>query len=133
MFRAEKDRWERPYSLLDIHGEDVAVSTPKVASRFCSTVVKPYVSELTQNINMNTLVSAHIKKDEGHPTEEIWFFFTGMMETRPSRSQFDEAGMAEFKGFMERGVFTVEAATDAVGYSIYGSVFVNTPQNVEKT
>lgn len=39
----EKDQWEGSFSLLEIKDEDVIVLTPKGATKFQSTVVKPYL------------------------------------------------------------------------------------------
>lgn len=40
VYRPENDKWEEPYSILDIRGGNVVLLTPKGAQKVRSTVVK---------------------------------------------------------------------------------------------
>lgn len=44
VYRPEKDLWDGLFTLLDIQGEDATVLTLKGLTKFCSTVVKPYLA-----------------------------------------------------------------------------------------
>lgn len=47
--RAENDKCDGPFSLLDSNGKDIGVLTSKGDQKFESTVVKPFLTSLTDN------------------------------------------------------------------------------------
>lgn len=51
VYRPKKDRWEGPYSVLDINGENITVllSPPSGPTKFCLTDMKWYLSPSTEN------------------------------------------------------------------------------------
>lgn len=51
VYRPEKDRWESPYSLLDLKGEDAIILLPHPSglTKFRTTVVKPYIVDSCQD------------------------------------------------------------------------------------
>lgn len=126
VYRPEKDKWEGPYSILDLKGEDVFVLTSKGAQKFRSTVVKPFVKNLLDDDNQfdNNQQTSH----ELAPNHEPNFNTTEAI----AHNRFDDSRIAEFNGLMNRGVFKVVHELEAKGNRIYGSRFVDTIKNEGK-
>lgn len=63
IYRPEKDKWEGPFSILDIQGEDITVLMPKGPAKFRSTVLKPFLTESNESQNANSHAASLIDLD----------------------------------------------------------------------
>lgn len=132
VYRPEKDKWEGPYSLLEINGENIIVLVAKGPTKFRSTVVKPYLTSRTdddnETVNQNppgrTIHLLSFRKTE-HTDDKI----TTGQTNKNSFQKFDVSRNTEFNGLIKRRVFSLVPESEANGFRIYGSRFVDRIKN----
>lgn len=143
IYRPEKDKWEGPYSLLEINGEDVIALLPKGPTKFRSTVVKPFLSPTDTGANtgnygtgdsqnMSTVIHLTATDQNTDDDDDISAYKTFIDEGQVIDKRFQISRTIEFNGLVERGVFRPVPESDAKGFRIYGSRFVDTVKNEGK-
>lgn len=59
VYRIERDRWEEPFTILDIEGNEVHLLHPHGPSKFRFTVVKPYIAPMDDIADIHTSAPMH--------------------------------------------------------------------------
>lgn len=131
VYRPKTDKWEGPYSILEINGEDIIVLLPKGPTKFRSTVVKPY---LTPSHEKNPTPTIHITSFSqlSSDFDTTDSYKSNISDTQIDTTQFSASRNIEFNGLIERGVFTLVPESMANGLRIYGSRFVDQVKNEGK-
>ena len=147
VYRPYKDKWEGPNSLLDVSGEDVTVLLPSGPTKFRSTVVKPFLTAPNaqeQNptprdtLSMDTLANStlvhvtHSHNDQIEALDAALVFTHHALQKSSDNTRFAQSRTVEFKGLVERGLFTLVPASDTEGHGIYGARFCDQVKNEGK-
>lgn len=153
VYRPEKDKWEGPYSLLELRGEDAIVLLPHPSgpTKFRTTVVKPYIVDNRQshqdvdagvndgpapNVLQSTItdmetpiVSMDISLSGLDVIENPAVWKAVVMQSE-DHDFFAAARTNEFNGLVDKGVFALVPESEAVGNRVYNSRFVDEVKHV---
>lgn len=158
VYRPELDRWDGPWTLLDIQGETCTVLLPPPSgpTKFRTTVVKRFIPALddndvsapeqrNQNEPKNThretettaepqalTITVQAKNRKELLTEErneLVSFSAKMVPQAKDHEKFAASRKREIDGLINRGVFVPATVADAKGQRIYGSRFVDFVKN----
>lgn len=140
VYRPEKDMWEGPFTLLDIHGEvcTVLLPLPSVPSKFRTTIVKLHILDgntdiETQNSTPQPAAMAMTVKSTLNTSicDVTLDFRPDLFLARnncqsPDNNTFADARRKEVDGLINRGVCAIAKWRDSNGLLIYRSRFVDT-------
>lgn len=138
MYRVERDRWEGPYTILDIDRDDVYLLFPHGPSKSRSTVVKPFVTlESSEGSVQNvddpsalpsstplTIYFAHPSKTEKYPESHAPHLAQSSDDKKYAYSRD-----AEIFGLLEQGVFSFVPRPVATESRIFKSRFCDYMKN----
>lgn len=113
VYRDRSKKWEGPFPLLGIDGETCTVSTHSGPTRFRTTVVKRFYEPSTSHNDTST-------------TPHLTVYFKSSCIPVVPADRFYDSRMNEVNNLLDRGVFEYCSESDATGYRIFGSRFVDT-------
>lgn len=129
VYRPKTDKWEGPFSVLDINGEDVTLLLPPPSgpTKFRTTVVRPFRSDDTDtqlpSDNQEPFAfSIYVNNLDNTATS---FSLQGL----PPKSRFRHSRQKELDGLIARGVFTIVPSSESQSFRVFGSRFVDTVKN----
>lgn len=133
VYRPHSDRWDGPFSLLDISGVEVKVLLPSRSGRteFRSTVMKTFIVEnyqsepnhsaYYQNFNNSATKyqsSITVLCEDNLFNKELNVWWVPVPQSRDETSDVSSRAK-EFNGLIDRRVLNLEPVSHGIGYRIY--------------
>lgn len=155
VYRPEIDKWDGPFSLLDIQGETCTVLLPPPSGpkQFRTTVVKRFIPDDkttvttndepnptplhptqvqpvgTSQANTMTIESNRETRATKEDLKELVAFAAKMVPQSKDNEKYAASRKKEIDGLLNRGVFIPATVKDAHGHRIYKSRFIDYVKN----
>lgn len=146
----KKGKWDGPFALLNLKGEDtiVLLPSPSGPTKFRTTVVKPFIVDKSRYAEAATSAT-HANCMAISDDDKLHLSFVAYVDDLEKFDIFDDDATSwktivqqsddhatiassrakEFNSLVDRGVLVLVPESDAKGYRIFNSSFVDTVKN----